>query len=209
MYKIILIMLLVFWGFMYLNLGNKYLSEADGLYKEKRLDEAIFKYSEAIKIFHYQEQIKMKSNIWIAYFSRWDTYEKNGNKQKALEDYLESEKYGYNDEVLFNNIWLIYYDQKLPIDATSYYNKALKINPNSSTTYYNKGFLYQWEKNYNEALKNYNKAIELGYDDSAIYFHRLLINQELWNKKEVKKDFETLKTVNIELYNQVKNSLKL
>lgn len=203
MFKILWIIFSIFWIFMYLNLWNKYLTEADALYSSASYSWAIEKYNQAITILEYKQKLKIPSYLGVAYFSRGDTYDKMWNKESALKDYLSSEQNGYESEVLYNNIGILYYDSGDALSATSYYNKALKIAPNAPTTYYNKGFLYQWEKNYNEALKNYNKAIELGYDDHIIYYHRILIYNDLKKEKELKKDLETLKNLDPELYSKL------
>jgi len=53
------------------------------------------------------------------------------------------------------------FKQKRYEDAISYYNKAIKLNPNQEVLYSNKGTCEKCLKEYKEAIRDYEKALEI------------------------------------------------
>src|SRR5262249_52951696 len=63
----------------------------------------------------------------------------------------------------------VYYAKKSYRRAISYYEKALKVNPDSASVYSNLGTAYFARKKYNEATDAYTKAMEL---DPDVFEHK-------------------------------------
>lgn len=91
-------------------------------------------------------------------------YEKLGLNDRALNQYFLSEKNGYINDALFNNIGNLLNNQNDKLKAIVYFDKAIKINPNVSIYYYNKGVATFDLGLKDQAINCWKKAKKLGYN---------------------------------------------
>lgn len=59
-------------------------------------------------------------------------------------------------------------------EAISYYNEAIRLNPNDDMEYNNRGSAYWCLKQYEKALKDFNKALELNPNNTLAKNNREL-----------------------------------
>jgi len=152
---------------------------------EKKPEEAIKKYEEAIKITpenaylysdlgyafytlkRYNEAIKM-FDIGIALDPKAETYTLLGNVHRQLEEYNKAIE-TYNKAITLDpkfakayyNLGLTYHKLKRYRDAVAEFNKAIKFNPKFAIAYNHLGYMLYILKQYEEAITAYHKAIEL------------------------------------------------
>lgn len=119
------------------------------LSKEGKINEAIY---------HYSEAIRLNPTFAKVYNSRGTIYGKLNEHQLAVEAY--------------NNRGTIYGKLKQYQLAMEDFNKVIQLNPNYAEAYNNKGSInYLIGQNQN-AIHYYNKAITLKSDDAKIYINR-------------------------------------
>lgn len=112
-----------------------------------------------------------------------------GDLTKALEQYLEEQKYNAEDPVLYNNIGNIYRDQSKFENAVTSYKKAIELNKQLTNAYINLANLYIYSMDkLEDGIKVYKDAIKESPESIEIYL--LLANTyeqagEAKNAKEV------------------------
>ncbi len=77
-------------------------------------------------------------------------------------------------------------------DAISYFNQAIKAEPNSSELYYNRGLSFIHLENYDEALQDLSKAIELNPRFNEAHYSRGLIYEYLHDFDKAKEDYDAV-----------------
>jgi len=75
-------------------------------------------------------------------------------------------------------------------DPVSFYNLAIKTNPNSAMAYYNRGIKLKAIKKDEEALSDYNRAIELKTDYAEPLINRGVYRKDKGDNEGAIKDFE-------------------
>ena len=82
----------------------------------------------------------------------------------------------------FDNLRLlnfIYYKKEDYLNALSYINKAIKINPNFAEAYNEQGLAYNALKQLTLALKSYDKAININPNYADAYYNKAVVLQYL------------------------------
>jgi len=107
-------------------------------------------------------------------------YNKSSNELSA-EDWFQKGNYAYeigdyenaflffqkaldiepDQEVIYNNMGIIYKKKGNYIKAIECYQRAIEINPDDETSYYNMGNIYIEKNKYDKAIEYYKKAIEI------------------------------------------------
>ena len=138
--------------------AQTYISKGNALAKEKKYEEAIKEYEEALKL----EPKNIK-----AYLSLGLIYANSGDLSKALH-YAEKASQIDPSYTSFYNLGLIYATKKEPSKAVESFERALAINPTSYLAEYQRGLAYASQEDYDKAIECYNHVIELNpYFDNA------------------------------------------
>ena len=132
-------------------------------YNQKKYDEAIQRYSNAIELF---EKAVYYENIGLA-------YEYSGKIENAEESYrkaLNIEE--YEKDIYENRLGVYYYNLQNYGEAIQHYSKA--INLNAKPVYHeNIGLAFEHSGNHQKAEDNYRKALELAEANLDKYYNRL------------------------------------
>ena len=176
-----------------------YLQRGIEAHKERKLDEAIRHYTNAISL---QPDNHMLAR---AYNNRGNAYEGKGKRDLAFEDYSEAIELNPNNADAYFYRGFTYeelkrdfekaikdYDKAIElnpdhVDAYVYragianrdsalvikdYSKAIEINPNFVYAFRNRGLTYEKRGEVDRAIKDYSKAIEINPDSALDYSHR-------------------------------------
>lgn len=112
-------------------------------------------------------------------FQRARLFQKEGQKEKAKKNYLETLKLNPGDVKALNNLGVIYMQEKDFPRAVAHFQKAIKTKADYVEPYYNLACLYTIQKDHEEGLSFLKKAASL--DRSVI----------LWAQEDP--DLETLR----------------
>jgi len=119
---------------------------------------------------------------------------KNGNYQKALENFLKAEKIFPNDADVPFYLGLAYLQLNQKAKAIEYFQGAIRVNSNHLDAHFQLGMLLIQEKNFSEAISHLEKVFKrepekenLGYFLGYAYFN-------LGNHKKALSYFEKNKT---------------
>jgi tetratricopeptide (TPR) repeat protein/membrane associated rhomboid family serine protease len=132
-------------------------------YQEKKYEEAMNDYNEAIRLDPYYAR---------AYNRRGLIYYHQKNYEKAINDYNEAIRLDSNYAHAYNNRGLTYYQQKNYEKAINDYNEAIRLDPKYVRAYNNRGLVYYQQKNYEKAVNDYDEAIRLDPNFTNAYRNR-------------------------------------
>lgn len=199
-----------------IELAKQKVEEGDRLCKERKFDEAIKLFTEAIEL---------NPNDADAYNDRGAVlYDVKNNYAAALGDYNKAIALNpeliwayYNRAMLYNNqenydAALIDFDKAIELkpdfakahfyratifhraekysEALAGYDKAVEFAPNFAEAYFQRGMIHFAEKNYNLAIAEYTKAIEVAPRFRAAYFQRGRSYEKLGDLENANADFE-------------------
>lgn len=124
--------------------------------------------------------IEIKNNAKVLY--------NTNNKKEALALLVKLPRAEQNEEtnLIIANI---YTEMGKYINARTYLNKILFINPKSHVAYYNLGIVYTKMKNPEEAIASYKKAISNKRDFAYSYYNLGCIYLEQKQYKKAKSNF--------------------
>ena len=134
---------------------------------DKRAKELKDSYDKALK-----EDIKdieeTKDKTYLDYFILGNTYDDNGEYDKAIKAFQEAIKLNSNNSVTYYNMGIAYYNKEEYDNAIESYKKAIEINPKYDSAYNNMGNAYANKKEYDKTIESYKKAIEINpkYDSA-------------------------------------------
>lgn len=117
------------------------------------------------------------SRFLIHYFYG-NKMQKEGNIDKAIEEYKKALKVYDDNAYLYNNMGISYYKKGDFEKALECYKKSIKISPNFAIVHNNIGVLYDGIGNIKDAIKEYKKAIEIrpnyaeAYKNLGLTFYR-------------------------------------
>ena len=151
---------------------NNYLAHnniAPSLAEEGRIEEAIYHYSEAIRL--------MPDNVLnnmgnILYNNRGGANAQLGRYQRALEDFnkaIHLQPY-YADSYYFRGN--TYANMGQYQQAIEDYNKAIALKPVYADAYYKRGIVYNNLRRYRYAIANFDEALRLKPDYADAYNDR-------------------------------------
>ena len=98
---------------------------------------------------------------------------------QAEKDYLRAlESPGDGEDLLYDNLSLLYFDQGMYELAVSYAGKRIQLNPKNPVPYIDRGLSYRKMKKYAEAEKDFNKSLALKPDFFRAYGYRAFLYLE-------------------------------
>lgn len=128
-----------------------------------------FNESENAKIYA-QKAIDIDEEFGFPYGVMGKAYQRENQPDKALEYLLLAEKYGFSDEVMFQDMAILFNNKNNFLKAMEYTNKAIEIANNKTFPTYLKGYIYYLNNNQQKALIYYKKAETMGYSDFSLYY---------------------------------------
>ncbi|MCK4826658.1 tetratricopeptide repeat protein, partial [bacterium] len=111
-------------------------------------------------------------------------YHGKGDYKKALDQFIEVQKFLPNDSRIFLSIGAVLRRQDKFNDALPYFLKALELDPKSATYLFEMAGTYYDMRNYNEAERFYNQAISLAPDWPTPYHFKALLYLSWYGSKE-------------------------
>lgn len=180
---------------MKLNTAIDYVNLGQQLIQEKKIDEAINCYQQAIHlqpdnfwyynslaelfrtqnkietaIKYYHKVIELNSKFDNAYLKLGDLYQEKQQWEQATKYYLQAIKINPQNFWSFFNLGEIAAKQKKFDSAISYYQSGLKIQPHHYLSYCKLGVIYRQQTQYQKAIESYQKAITIAPHDNTAYF---------------------------------------
>ena len=117
------------------------------------------KYDEAIKA--YDEAIKLDPNFAEAWFNKGNALNGQGKYEEAIKIFDEIIKLYPDFAMAWNNKGNAFATQGKYDEAIKAYDEAIKLDPNFAEAWNNKGSVFNGQGKYDEAIKAYDKAIEI------------------------------------------------
>jgi len=143
-----------------------HLSLGKDLYREKKYDEAIREYDEAIRL---------EPNNAETYAARATAYAW-GKKDydSAIADYTTAISLGGNNTAfMYYMRGAMYYQFKRDDDkAIADFTQAIKLNPNHVDAYSVRADIYSRKRDYDQAIRDLTQAIKLAPNDITLYIQR-------------------------------------
>lgn len=130
---------------------DKLIEPADSLSSQKKHDEAIAKYTEALRIFPHT----------LTYNKRGLTYFIKGEFENAIKDFSMAISIYQNNAVFYANRGAAYYYMKDYVSARSDYDKAIQLNPNDAICYLFHGYTCHYLNELDKAKESYTKALQI------------------------------------------------
>lgn len=130
----------------------KLLKEGERELKAKQIDQAIRKFSKAIRVL---------PKDYRAYYQRGVCYRKNGQKKEAIEDYQQAIKLNANFAKAYNNLAAIYSDQQEHQKAVKLLKQAVLRQSDYAEAWFNMGLAFSALNKHSEAAKAYKRALRL------------------------------------------------
>ncbi len=106
-----------------------------------------------------------------AYLFGGNAYEKGGNYELAVEEYLKAVEYAPKHRQAYHNLGTVYARMRKYNGAEQMFKKALEINPYYAHTHFNFGTVYTAQSKYDKALNEYETALEIdpNYEHAAYW----------------------------------------
>ncbi|MDR2785753.1 MAG: tetratricopeptide repeat protein [Treponema sp.] len=139
-----------------LNFTAAYIERAELYRKQRRYEEALADYDEAIS--------RGGANLSIAYNNRGIIYRIKGEPDRAIEDYTEALRLNAGFAEAYNtrgNAWIDKGEQDRAIED---YNQALRINPGYAQAYNNRGYACYEKGDMDKARADWEHTLRLNPD---------------------------------------------
>jgi protein O-mannosyl-transferase len=107
----------------------------------------------------WSQVIRYEPSVYSAYNSRGAAYQKRGDIDLALKDYLKAIEINPKFYLPYGHVGFIYAMQNQDDLAKSYLNKGLEINSSDANAYNTLGLIYEREEQYELALSNFSLSI--------------------------------------------------
>jgi len=159
-----------------------YFLQGNRFYEEQRYEEALEKYTEAIKI---------NPKLSDAYNNRGVIRYILEDLDGALEDYTQVIRLNADFADAYNNRGVVKYDLEDYQGAIKDYSQAIKLNSKFTDGYYNRGVAKYEVKDYDGAIEDFTQAINLDPDFADAYYQRGNAYSYCGETKKAKEDFET------------------
>ena len=95
------------------------------------------------------------------YFNRGIFFQRAGDWEKALENYIQAENLDPNNPDTYNNKGVIFKELGKYDKAIDEFLRAIYLDPRYAKAYNNIGVVYFMQENYPQAVRNYLQAVEL------------------------------------------------
>lgn len=141
--------------------STRFSDQGSKLLKEGKYEEAIDRFTKAIS---------EDSSNPVYYYYRGASFERNGNMEKALEDYQKSIELKPEFILPISRTARIHAKQKDFEKAIEFYKKAIELGDQDATTYYNYGACLRNLGNSGEAKNIFEQLIVLDENYSDAYY---------------------------------------
>jgi tetratricopeptide (TPR) repeat protein len=152
-----------------LNLTAAYIERAEFYRKERRYEEALADYDEAVG--------RGGPNLSIAYGNRGIVYRLIGEADRAIEDFTEALRLNADFAEAYSNRGNAYGDKGELDRAIEDYNQALRINPGYAAAYNNRGYAYYRKGDTDQARADWERALVLDPDYPQARYNLELLQQ--------------------------------
>jgi Tfp pilus assembly protein PilF len=129
------------------------------LFQEKRLDEAIVQYREALQI---------KPDYAEAHYNFGNALLQKGQSDEAAVQYRQGLQVNPDDARAHNNLGYVLLQGKRVNEAIANFRKALQIKPDYAEAHYNFGNALLQEGRADEAIANFRKALQIKPDSLGV-----------------------------------------
>lgn len=133
------------------------------------------------------------------------------NKEKSLvpeDTNLKSEFNPKPASASLYNLGLKSYEQGDTKSATSFFKRAIELDPEFVDAYYNLGAIYKKQKSFSLAINAFQKAYEINHEDYEVVYELASCYFEEKKFEDAKKYFSVVPT-NFPKYNEAKQKLDL
>lgn len=138
----------------------------------------------------YDSSAEKFNNRGLSYFY-------NGEIEKALWDYKHALKLDSSYSESYNNLSLIYVNNKEFGLAVQTCTESLIHNPNNIYAYSNRGWANNFLGNHHEAIGDFNKALEIDSSFLAAYVNRAISHAALGNLGSACRDYKKAKKLGL------------
>ncbi len=137
----------------------------------------------------YESAINLSPNKELGYLKRAAAHQKQGDLKRALEDLLTVSEVSPDTLTVSLRLADIYHARGQFDDATTYYAKALALDPDSQSILYQLGMACFRAGRESEALEALTRAIEVQEDFFGAYYLRAAIHRSLGQDGEAESDY--------------------
>ncbi len=134
-------------------------------------------YKDALSFYDYAVESNPKSAM--ALNNRGTLKNNKGNKQGAIEDYMEAIRLKTDYAESYNNAGIVYADLKNHNEAIQFYNKAIQLKADYYEAYYNRAISKIPVNDIAGAMSDYAKAIESNPNYAQAYVNRGILKRKL------------------------------
>ncbi|MFT6961184.1 MAG: tetratricopeptide (TPR) repeat protein [Flammeovirgaceae bacterium] len=155
-------------------------------------EKAIEYFTKAISL---SGMIPPKTKIEVAdayYFRAWILNKKLKQTDSAREDYLKAIEINPTHAYFFDELGILYLDEKKHELATECFEKAIQINPSSIISNYGMGILSQRKNNLQEAIFYFSIVLKNDNTHVNSIYKRLFCYFELEESELAFKDYQTV-----------------
>jgi tetratricopeptide (TPR) repeat protein len=138
------------------------------LVKEKRFDEAVRHWTEAVRIRPDQHTIQKALEKLLArldtakkLFNRGNVLAAQGEIDEAISCYTKSLQFRPGHAPAHNNLANALFLKGKPEQALAHYSKAVEYNPNLVDAHYNMATLFARQKRTDDAIRKYRRVLEI------------------------------------------------
>ncbi|TAK41487.1 MAG: tetratricopeptide repeat protein [Saprospiraceae bacterium] len=96
------------------------------------------------------------------------TYYRDGDRDKAMENYQLALKYKPNFPLVYSNMGILYFEKNELEKAKECYENAVKYDPRMVDALRNLGAVHAMQKNFTEAIRWFSQALQYAPDDPVI-----------------------------------------
>jgi Flp pilus assembly protein TadD len=163
------------------------------------------RYEEAIEA--YQQAIRIKVNYAEAYNNLGIAYGALGRYQEAIESYQRAVRIKPNGAKTYNNLGVSYSGLGRYEEAVGVYLQAIRLKPDYANAYYNLGLAYGNLGRYKDAIEAYRQTIRIKPDDAYAHLGLGLTWLKIGDKAAATKEYEILRTLDIEKADNLFNKI--
>jgi tetratricopeptide (TPR) repeat protein len=117
---------------------------------------------------YFEKAISIYPAYHDAYSQLGLTYYRDGNRDKAMENYQLALKYKPNFPLVYSNMGILYFEINELEKAKECYENAVKYDPRMVDALRNLGVVYAMQKNFMEAIRWFSQAHKYAPDDPVI-----------------------------------------
>jgi tetratricopeptide (TPR) repeat protein len=155
----------------------------------------------------YRRAIRIKPDYADAHYNLGVAYYGFGRYQEAIEAYQQAIRIKPQDVKFHNNLGVAYYSLGRYQEAIEVYQQAIRIKPNDAISYNNLGAAYSNLGRYQEAIAAYQQAIKIKPERADTHLSLGLTYVKIGDTASATKEYEILKTLDIEMANKLFNRI--